>query len=51
MKDVKILKGLDQDLDAEAIRVVSSSPKWEPGRQDGLPVNVSITFPVTFQLR
>ena len=38
-------------LDAEALRVVSASPKWEPGVQNGEPVNVTYTFPVIFQLR
>ena len=38
-------------LEDEVIRVVSSSPKWEPGRQRGTAVNVAFTFPVTFALQ
>ena len=51
MSDVKILHGIDKDLDKEAVRVVSMSPKWEPGSIKGKPVNVTYTFPVIFQLR
>lgn len=38
-------------LDREAVRVVSSSPYWEPGKQDNHPVRVSYSFPVVFELR
>ena len=51
VKNVKLLRGIDASLDKEAIRVVSSSPKWEPGRQRDRTVNVTYTFPVVFQLR
>ena len=50
VKDVKILRGSDPDLDAEAIRVISSSPKWTPGMQRGEPVDVSYIFPIVFEL-
>ena len=49
--NVKVVRGVDPTLDQEALRVVSSSPKWEPGRQRDRVVNVSYTFPVIFQLR
>lgn len=49
--DVKVLKGVDPALDREAVRVVSSSPKWKPGKIDGKPVRVVYTFPVIFQMR
>lgn len=49
--DVKVLRGCHPDLDAEAIRVVSSSPAWTPGYVKGQPVKVTYTFPVIFQLR
>jgi len=48
--NVSVLRGLDAALDKEAIRVVSSSPKWTPGKQRGKPVPVSFQFPVTFKL-
>lgn len=49
--DVKVLRGVDPSLDREAVRVVSSSPKWTPGRQRNRPVRVVYNFPVIFQLR
>ena len=49
--NVKVLKGVYPSLDAEAVRVVSSSPKWIPGKQGGKAVRVTYTFPVIFGLR
>ena len=49
--NVKVLRGVDPSLDAEAVRVVKSSPKWKPGRQRDRAVPVTYTFPVIFQLR
>ena len=51
VSNVKVLRGVDSSLDKEAVRVVSSSPKWKPGRQRDNAVNVTYTFPVIFQLR
>lgn len=48
--NVSILRGVDPALDAEAIRVISSMPKWKPGTQKGEPVNVKYTVPVMFRL-
>ena len=48
--NVGILRGVDPNLDAEAIRVISSMPKWKPGTQKGEPVNVRYTVPVMFRL-
>lgn len=50
VRNVKVLRGVHETLDAEAVRVISSSPKWEPGMQDGKPVKVSFSFPVIFKL-
>lgn len=50
VKDVTVLRGVNELLDAEAVRVVSSSPKWECGTQNGIPVAVKYTFPVIFKL-
>jgi len=47
---VSVLKGVDSDLDAEAIRVVKSLPKFKPGKQGGKPVNVWYMVPITFGL-
>ena len=49
--NVKVLRGLDPSLDKEAVRCVSSSPRWKPGMNQGKPVSVTLTFPVIFQLR
>jgi TonB family protein len=48
--DVKILKGLGYGFDEEALRVLSKFPKWQPGSQDGKPVNVKFNLPINFQL-
>lgn len=49
--DVVVLRGVDPALDKEAMRVVSSSPKWTPGKQRGRAVKVQFTFPVNFVLQ
>ncbi|MDO4736914.1 MAG: energy transducer TonB [Bacteroidia bacterium] len=51
VKNVKVLRGVDSSLDKEAVRVVSSSPKWTPGKQRDKAVKVKFVFPVIFQLR
>lgn len=48
--DVRVVRGIDPDLDAEAVRVVSASPKWKPGRVNGNKVRTSMTIPVEFRL-
>lgn len=49
--NVKVVRGVDKTLDMEAARVVSSSPKWSPGKQKGENVAVRYTFPVIFKLK
>ncbi len=49
--NVRVTRSLDPALDKEAVRVVSSSPKWTPGKQRDRAVNVSYSLPVIFQLR
>ena len=51
MGKVTISRGVDPALDAEAIRVVKSSPKWTPGKQRGKPVRVAYTIPINFVLQ
>lgn len=51
VSNVKVLRGVDESLDKKAVRVVSQSPKWTPGRQRDRAVKVTYTFPVIFQLR
>lgn len=48
--DVKILRSVNPDLDAEAIRVIKMMPRWEPGTHKGKPVRVKYTVPVMFRL-
>lgn len=48
--DVKVLRSVDPALDAEAIRVVKTFPKWSPGKMSGTPVRTSYTLPVAFRL-
>ena len=50
VSNVVVLRGVDPVLDKEAIRVVSSSPKWKPAKQRGRAVRVSYTMPIIFQL-
>lgn len=47
---IKVVKSLDPRLDEEAVRVVSSMPKWIPGSQNGVRVGVKYTIPITFRL-
>lgn len=51
LTNIRVLQSPDSSLSEEAIRVVSSSPKWTPGKQRNQPVRVSFTLPVMFQLR
>ena len=50
MTDVKVLKGVDEALDAEAVRVVSASPDWKPGYVKGKKVKSEISLYVEFRL-
>lgn len=51
VSNVIVLRGVDSSLDKEAVRIVSQSPKWTPGRQRERPVKVTYTFPVIFRLQ
>ncbi len=48
--DVRVVRGVAPELDEEAVRVVSASPKWKPGRVNGVKVRTSMTIPVEFRL-
>lgn len=48
--DVKVVKGVSPELDAEAVKVVSASPKWRPARLKGEKVRCSMTIPIEFRL-
>lgn len=45
-----MLRSVDKDMDAEALRLINTMPKWKPGRQKGQPVAVKFTVPVMFRL-
>ena len=51
VRDVEVLRSVDADLDKEAIRVVKKMPKWIPGKQQGVPVSVRFTLPITFKIQ
>ena len=51
ISDVKVAKKTFTSLDAEAVRVVQSMPKWTPGRDKGKVVRVQYTLPVSFRLK
>ena len=48
---IELIRGIDPLLDNEAIRVVSGLPRWRPGKQEGVPVPVYFTLPVTFKIK
>ena len=51
ISDVRVVKNVDPSLDKEAVRVIKSMPRWSPGRQNGSPIRVKYTIPVTFRLQ
>lgn len=51
MENVKVLRGTFKSLDEEALRIVKSSPVWEPGKMQGKAVDVTYTFPIVFRLK
>lgn len=51
LSNVKAFRPADPSLDQEAIRLVESMPKWNPGKNNGEPVNVRYTIPITFRLQ
>jgi len=51
IKDISVQRSASKGLDREAIRCVSKMPKWNPGKQRGIPVKVWFNLPVKFTLR
>jgi len=51
IKDVKVVRGVDPLLDNEALRVVSTMPKWKAGKHQGKKVNVLYNLPISFVLK
>ena len=50
VRDAKILRGVHELLDAEALRVINLMPRWKPGTQGGRPVRVQFNLPIDFKL-
>ena len=50
ISNVRVVKGVSDELDAEALKVVQASPKWKPGKVSGNKVRSSVTVPVEFRL-
>lgn len=50
LTDVKVIRGIGGGCDEEAVRVIASSPAWNPGKQRGMPVRVKMVMPVHFVL-
>ena len=50
ISNIGIIRGVDPELDGEAVRVISTMPNWKPGTQKGKPVRVKYTVPVMFRL-
>ncbi len=51
VKDVVISEGVREDLDSAALELVLSMPKWQPGLQDGSPVDVRYMIPINYRLK
>lgn len=50
IKDVKVVRGLCESCDKEAIRLVKNMPSWTPGTQDGIKVKTRMVIPIKFRL-
>jgi protein TonB len=50
INDVKVVRSVSPEIDEEALRVVKNSPKWRPGKLNGIPVKVYYTIPINFSL-
>lgn len=48
--DVEVVRGVEESLDKEAVRVVKAMPPWNPGRQGGKNVRVKYTLPIRFRI-
>lgn len=51
VSNVKVVRGVDNDLNAAAVKVVSNSPKWSPGKNRGKPVRFTYNMPIDFILQ
>jgi len=50
VKQAKVLRSVNEDMDAEALRLVNSMPRWKPGREKGRVMDMKLTVPVVFKM-
>ena len=50
ISNAKVLRGVDKELDEEALRVINGMPNWKPGKEKGKPVKVQFNLPVAYKL-
>ena len=50
LSNISVMKGADEALDREALRVIKSSPLWNPGKNNGIPVRVRCSIMINFVL-
>ncbi|MDR1602338.1 MAG: M56 family metallopeptidase [Tannerella sp.] len=50
LSDVKVIRGINPELDAEAVRIINAMPVWKPGKMKGKTVNAKFTIPISFRL-
>jgi len=51
ISNIRVIRSVDPEIDKEAVRVLEQSPNWSPGKQQGRPVRVYCTFPITFAIK
>lgn len=51
ISQIKVVKGVDPELDAEAVRLIRAMPNWNPGTMNGKPVNCIQTVPIIFKIQ
>ena len=49
--NARVIKSVNPEIDAEALRVIAAMPPWQPGMQNGKPIDVYFTQPITFSLQ
>lgn len=50
LKNIQVLRGIHEDLDATAVKLIENMPNWTPGTHDGEPVEISFNLPIKFSL-
>ena len=50
LTDIKVVKGVSPELDAEAVRLMKEGPKWQPGSAGGVPCRVQYSLPINFEI-